>query len=555
MKGVSDTITTVLLLLIIIFLISFLFIILLFLLRSSSEETEKATKVQITKFNTNLRVDNIACNNITIRNIGTSDLQLSEIEFFVYNTHIDATGPPILKSQEVGIYILNSTQLQIFPGTADLKIATPGISLEKREITSCPTTSGTGPYCGDGACNGQEACDLCTTDCGFCPATCGDNFCNGAETCGITDNAPECASDCGTCPNTCGNGFCTGAEVCSTCQADCGTCPPPPLLLSACQTISTSGLFELNQNVSSGGTCFIIAVDDVTLDCRGFLINYSQSVEGYGVYVNRNNSTVQNCKINQGSTSSSSTGVYINNPSFTFANHTIKNNVIDTKGSIASGIYFLQVQESKIFSNKISTSASDGDGVHLQQSSKNNVSNNSIRVSENSKGIYVIFIANDNIISENTINATGFASTGIDISSAERNIVTNNIFKASGTNALGIVIFSADNNTISNNTVYSNRSFAIEVQSSDNNVIYNNLLNGSSNPVSIIGTSSNKWNTTLTAGTNIIGGSNIGGNYYTNSTGNAFSQTCADTSPADDICDSSLTHATNNVDFLPLAVP
>src|SRR3989344_6034912 len=243
MKGLSDIITTVLLLLIIIFLISCLFIILLFLLRSSSEEAEKETKVQITKFNTNLRVDNIACNNITIRNVGTSDLQLSEIEFFVYNTHIDATGPPILKSQEVGIYILNSTQLQIFPGTADLKIATPGISLEKREITSCPTTSGTGPYCGDGACNGQEACDLCTADCGSCPATCGDNFCNGAETCGITDNAPECASDCGTCPNTCGNGFCTGAEVCSTCQADCGTCPPPPLLLSACQTISTSGLF------------------------------------------------------------------------------------------------------------------------------------------------------------------------------------------------------------------------------------------------------------------------------------------------------------------------
>jgi hypothetical protein len=72
-----------------------------------------------------------------------------------------------------------------------------------------------GPQCGDGTCNGTEACGSCPADCGACPA-CGDGACNGAETCAT------CAADCGSC---CGNGQCDEGETCAACASDCGACP------------------------------------------------------------------------------------------------------------------------------------------------------------------------------------------------------------------------------------------------------------------------------------------------------------------------------------------
>jgi len=37
---------------------------------------------------------------------------------------------------------------------------------------SCKTITLTGPYCGDGKCNGNETCSTCPTDCGVCPTNC-----------------------------------------------------------------------------------------------------------------------------------------------------------------------------------------------------------------------------------------------------------------------------------------------------------------------------------------------------------------------------------------------
>ncbi len=56
----------------------------------------------------------------------------------------------------------------------------------------CP---GTGPQCGDGACNGAETCSSCSQDCGACP-TCNDGLQNGGET-GV-----DCGGSCPACPST-----------------------------------------------------------------------------------------------------------------------------------------------------------------------------------------------------------------------------------------------------------------------------------------------------------------------------------------------------------------
>jgi len=76
---------------------------------------------------------------------------------------------------------------------------------------------------------------------------------------------------------------------------------------------------------------------------------------------------------------------------------------------------------------------------------------------------------------------------------------------------------------LANNKIKSLNSYAMRLTGSSNNFIYNNLLNGFSGPVSV-GSNSNFWNTSLTSGTNIVGGPYIGGNFYATPSGTGFSE-------------------------------
>ncbi|MBN2517938.1 MAG: hypothetical protein JXB14_03765 [Candidatus Altiarchaeota archaeon] len=81
-----------------------------------------------------------------------------------------------------------------------------------------------GPYCGDGACNGDETGSSCPADCGSCKiGYCGDGICGDGENCS------SCPEDCGACIRPvaiCGDGVCNGDESCSSCPSDCGSCQP-----------------------------------------------------------------------------------------------------------------------------------------------------------------------------------------------------------------------------------------------------------------------------------------------------------------------------------------
>ena len=84
-----------------------------------------------------------------------------------------------------------------------------------------------------------------------------------------------------------------------------------------------------------------------------------------------------------------------------------------------------------------------------------------------------------------------------------------------------------------------------------NNTIYNNLMNSSS--FYFDGVDANSWNTTQQSGTRIYtDGNQIGGNYWTNSTGNGFSDTCADNN-TDGFCDDPYVMDANETDYLPLS--
>ncbi len=85
------------------------------------------------------------------------------------------------------------------------------------------------PYCGDGACNNEETCSTCSSDCGSCGgggAYCGDNSINQSnEECddGNNINGDGCDSYCHL-ETYCGDNVCNGNETCSTCNDDCGSC-------------------------------------------------------------------------------------------------------------------------------------------------------------------------------------------------------------------------------------------------------------------------------------------------------------------------------------------
>jgi len=122
------------------------------------------------------------------------------------------------------------------------------------------------------------------------------------------------------------------------------------------------------------------------------------------------------------------------------------------------------------------------------------------------------------VILVNCTNATiadaNIANVGAGIEIAySHNITVTNL---SLTNSvLGIWSIYNDNNTIHTNYIYNN-TWGIILNYSNDNLIYNNYFN---NTVNALDDSTNTWNTTKNSSTNIINGTFIGGNYWSDYTG------------------------------------
>jgi hypothetical protein len=112
---------------------------------------------------------------------------------------------------------------------------------------------------------------------------------------------------------------------------------------------------------------------------------------------------------------------------------------------------------------------------------------------------------------------TGSRCVYFETSSSQYNVISyNNMHGSNSDYAVYISNFASYNNISHNNASNCSYSTAIKVDvSSVNNWIWNNSFNGSG---SDDGTST-YWNITKTAGVNIIGGLNVGGNYWSVYTG------------------------------------
>ncbi|HMB45685.1 MAG TPA: NosD domain-containing protein, partial [Candidatus Methanoperedens sp.] len=119
--------------------------------------------------------------------------------------------------------------------------------------------------------------------------------------------------------------------------------------------------------------------------------------------------------------------------------------------------------------------------------------------------------SNSNNLSGNNASNNG---DGITLISSSNNTLRGN--NANSNNQNGIWLdYLSNNNTITNNNASSNTLRGIYLNSASNNTIYNNYFNNTNNSQD---DGYNVWNVTKTAGTNIIGGSWLGGNYWSDYT-------------------------------------
>jgi len=210
-----------------------------------------------------------------------------------------------------------------------------------------------------------------------------------------------------------------------------------------------------------------------------------------------------------------------------------KRQVKGTSSYGKAGIYLgSEVDHCNISDNNASN---NNHGIYIDDSDYNTITNNTANLNINF-GILLGYQSNSNTLTNNIAsnNNIGIYLTGSSYNTLTNNIASNN----SGIGGTGIYLgLSSKHNTLANNTVSSNNNYGIELYylctsnditgntansnnnigiylhgSSNDNNIYNNYFNNTNNAGD---DGTNIWNITIKqTGTNIIGGSYLGGNYW-----------------------------------------
>jgi parallel beta-helix repeat protein len=351
-------------------------------------------------------------------------------------------------------------------------------------------------------------------------------------------------------------------------------------------TLTTNAALTSDLKNSTGGTIcpgngLYMGANNIVLDCQSHAITGNGSGliydNGIGIYLSgRNNVTIKNCNI-----SSFSWGIYVNSSSNTnllsniigpnliqsidlesspysfILNNTAYNRISlgsstgsnITGNKITTNWVFIQTDTSDnlLINNNILTGPSSSNGIGLSTCNKSNIINNTIS-GVVYDGIAISYSSNDTLANNNITSAS---HSGITLFYASYCNVFNNTLSS---NDYNIYMGRASNSSIFNNVIANSTEAGIYLSFASDNRIYNNLFNNTVN-VYFNNIYRNYWNTTRQVGARISSnGTNIGGNYWTNSSSSGFSDTCAD-SNYDGFCDSSYTlDATGpNIDYLPLS--
>ncbi|MBT3282275.1 MAG: hypothetical protein HN374_04840, partial [Cryomorphaceae bacterium] len=335
----------------------------------------------------------------------------------------------------------------------------------------------------------------------------------------------------------------------------------------ACGDTVTSDV-NLFENLSCTGGGLIAGSDNLVIDCKGYTIDGDGVGSDKGIDINgRNNITVQNCSItdfyigveirgwsnnsviyNNSVLSSSWYGIRISNgynQNVTYNNltnsvhkvgayntceHTITNNYANNNypvlyygnttgvtidGGNYSSIWFCRVNGSTINNVKVSNDNTTG-GIIFWNSNYNNITNSNLSNNRYALDLWDGSIGNR--IVNNTIDYNKGSSGIITWVGGDYNVIENNSFNG---NPYAIYIGGGNNNdiNITGNTIVGSttKGLFISAATDNNNTIWNNYFN---NTINADSSGINYWNITKTSGTNILGRGFIGGNFWSDYSGN-----------------------------------
>jgi parallel beta-helix repeat protein len=250
-------------------------------------------------------------------------------------------------------------------------------------------------------------------------------------------------------------------------------------------------------DASGNGSAITLAHDGIVLD--GFTAINASSYPEAGILVySNNNIVINNTALNNyygillwsssnntltGNTASNNPHVGIYLFHYSSNNNTLTGNTANSNNDY--GIFLDSSSNNNLTGN---TASNNYDGIRLESSSNNTLTGNTAL--NNSHGIFLISLSTNNNLTGNTVSNNGNA---------------------------GIRLYdSSTHNTLTENTASNNGNVGIRLESSSNNHIYNNYFDNWFNAED---DGNNIWNITKTAGTNIIGGSWLGGNYWSDYTG------------------------------------
>lgn len=260
-----------------------------------------------------------------------------------------------------------------------------------------------------------------------------------------------------------------------------------------------------------------------------------------------------------------------------------KNNLIENQ----YGIYLQNSQNTTLSKNNLS-----GNGIRLDEwCTQNLLIDNTIEGSSlilgancwnntilqnkltNGEGISIACCGGNNLVSKNEIIN---CNTGIDVFDVQAKTIVhdnriigcrygiylafifgsevyNNTISNSGT---GILLKEdCHDNELANNLIIAcNESGIYLLEQSTGNRIHNNYFNNNVNVKFEDIQGNNTWNITKMPGRNIMGGENLGGNFWADLSGKGFSQLSNDTD-ADGICDLPYEINGTDIDYLPLSRP
>ncbi|MDQ1252357.1 MAG: hypothetical protein QG646_1478 [Euryarchaeota archaeon] len=213
-------------------------------------------------------------------------------------------------------------------------------------------------------------------------------------------------------------------------------------------------------------------------------------------------------------------------------------------GAKYAGIHLFGVNDCHITNNNLSN---NGCGIDLYMfSSGNTLVYN--QISDSVTGISL----GDSLLNSLSNNSFLNCSNAISLFDSCNNTLKNNLIS---NNIEGISLIGESNsNTITGNIINSNKGTGLHLYDTYGNLIYNNYFNNTENaaldefePV----LSTNIWNISKTASTNIVRGPYIGGNFWANPDRTGYSQTSSD-SNKDGISDLSYNFIEDEFDYLPL---